>query len=65
MACMASDLLSPSEAASRLGIHVSTLKRHTRKGAIPSVKTPGGWHRYRLDELDAWLESHRNGGSAA
>lgn len=57
-------LLSPSEAASRLGIHVSTLKRHTRNGSIPSVKTPGGWHRYDPDALDAWQRS-QNGGEAA
>lgn len=44
-------LLRPSEAAKRLGIDPSTLRRYAACGEIQAVLTPGGHHRYRDSEL--------------
>jgi excisionase family DNA binding protein len=45
------DLLTPTEAAQQLGVHVKTLTRAASAGRVPgAVKVGRGW-RFRTDEL--------------
>lgn len=48
-------LLSPREAALRLGISYPTMKQWIYSGKIKSVKTPGGHYRIPEAELDGLL----------
>lgn len=51
----ASALLSPGEAARRLGVHIDTLRRWAADGKIESVRTPGGQRRFPESEVDRIL----------
>jgi excisionase family DNA binding protein len=57
--------LSPTEAATQVGVHVDTIKRWAATGKIPAIRTPGGWWKFDSDELTAWLDSLRNSEPAA
>lgn len=59
--CAVNDLLTPREAAQRIGCHASTLKRHTGTGKIPAVRTLGGHYRYREDVIDGVIERLKRG----
>jgi molybdopterin-binding protein len=48
-------VLSPREAAIRLGISYPTMKQWIYRGKIKSVKTPGGHYRIPEAELDGLL----------
>jgi molybdopterin-binding protein len=48
-------LLSPREAALRLGISYPTIKQWLYRGKIKAVKTPGGHYRIPEAELDSLL----------
>jgi molybdopterin-binding protein len=48
-------LLSPREAALRLGISYPTIKQWLYRGKLKSVKTPGGHYRIPEAELDSLL----------
>ncbi|HLH36959.1 MAG TPA: helix-turn-helix transcriptional regulator [Alloacidobacterium sp.] len=48
-------LLTPREAAMRLGISYPTIKQWLYRGKIKAVKTPGGHYRISEAELDAFL----------
>src|ERR1700761_981741 len=48
-------LLSPREAALRLGISYPTIKQWLYRGKIKAVKTPGGHYRIPEAELDGLL----------
>ncbi len=48
-------LLSPREAALRLGISYPTMKQWLYQGKVKSAKTPGGHYRIPEAELDALL----------
>ena len=48
-------LLSPREAAQRLGISYPTIKQWLYRGKIKSIKTPGGHYRIPESELDSLL----------
>jgi len=52
---MDSNLLTPRQAAARLGISYPALKHWILAGRIRTVKTPGGHHRIPLDALDEFL----------
>lgn len=53
---MANDeLLMPGEVAKMLGVTPKTVNRWANDGKLPSVKTPGGHHRYRLSVVKAIL----------
>ncbi len=46
-------LISLREAARVLGVHHSTLSRAARRGQLkPAGATPGGWVRYRLQDIE-------------
>ena len=48
-------LLTPRQAAEKLGISYPALKHWILAGRIRTVKTPGGHHRVPLDALDKFL----------
>ena len=50
-----STLLTPREAASKIGISYPALKHWILAGRIPTVKTPGGHHRVPLEALAEFL----------
>ena len=49
------DLLTPRQAAARIGISYPALKHWILAGRIRTVKTPGGHHRVPADALDEFL----------
>ncbi len=52
-----STLLTPRQAAEKLGISYPALKHWLLAGRIQSVKTPGGHHRIPLEALGQFLSS--------
>jgi molybdopterin-binding protein len=52
-----STLLTPRQAAEKIGISYPALKHWILAGRIRTVKTPGGHHRIPLDALDEFLPS--------
>jgi len=50
-------LLTPRQAAERLGISYPALKHWILAGRIQTVKTPGGHHRIPLSVLEEFLPS--------
>jgi molybdopterin-binding protein len=50
-----STLLTPRQAAEKLGISYPALKHWILAGRIRTVKTPGGHHRVPLDALEEFL----------
>jgi molybdopterin-binding protein len=48
-------LLTPREAAMRLGISYAAIKQWIYRGKLKAVKTPGGHYRIVESELDALL----------
>ncbi len=52
--------LSPSDAATYLGVHEYTLKRWAREGKVTGFRTPGGHWRFSKPDLDAFLTAGRS-----
>lgn len=52
-------ILSAKEAAQHLRLHVKTVRRFAREGRLP-CSTVGKYYRFRLSELDQWLQQHHN-----
>lgn len=50
-----STLLTPRQAAAKLGISYPALKHWILAGRIRTVKTPGGHHRVPIDALNEFL----------
>src|ERR1700757_1414372 len=48
-------MLTPRQAAEKLGISYPALKHWILAGRIRTIKTPGGHHRVPLDALDEFL----------
>ncbi len=48
-------LLTPRQAAEKIGISYAALKHWILAGRIHTVKTPGGHHRIPPDELEKFL----------
>jgi excisionase family DNA binding protein len=53
-------LLSPEELAGLLGVPVATIYRWRSHGEGPHGFRIGRHVRYRLDDVDQWLESRRD-----
>ncbi len=52
--------LTSEEAAEYLQVHVNTVRRWAREGAIPSAKLGNrGGFRFRREDLDRFLERRR------
>jgi len=58
-----STLLTPREAAAKLGISYPALKHWILAGRIRTVKTPGGHHRVPLESLEEFIPAHAKGPS--
>lgn len=62
-------LLTPAEAGERMGVNAKTVWRYAREGKLPSMRLPGGHHRfYEQDVRDAMTSAtavRRPGGGAA
>ena len=43
--------LTATQASEFLNVSVSTLKKYVHQGKIKTLKTPGGHHRFKKDEL--------------
>lgn len=55
---MTDEWLTLSNAAKLLGVHPSTVRLWSDKGALPVHKTQGGHRRYKRGELLLWAESN-------
>jgi len=54
--------LSLSDVAELLGVHPSTARLWSDKGALPVHRTQGGHRRYLRSEVDLWRQSQRTDG---
>jgi excisionase family DNA binding protein len=54
--------LTTSEAARRLGVSLSTIRRWSDLGYIRGYRTPGGQRRFSIEQLDEFLTSLESGG---
>ena len=54
-----SDWLSLTETANLLGVHPSTVRQWSDKGALPVHRTQGGHRRYKRSEVELWAETAR------
>jgi excisionase family DNA binding protein len=55
--------LTISEAARHLGVSLSTVRRWSDAGVLPSYRTPGGQRRYNREQLESFLNGLRRGAS--
>ena len=55
---MTEEWLSLSDAAKVLGVHPSTVRLWSDKGALPVHKTQGGHRRYKRGEILLWAETN-------
>jgi excisionase family DNA binding protein len=55
---MTDEWLTLSDAAKLLGVHPSTVRLWSDKGALPVHKTQGGHRRYRRGEILLWAETN-------
>ena len=55
------DWLTSEEAAEYLQVHVNTVRRWAREGAIPAAKLGNrGGFRFRREDLDRFLDARRS-----
>jgi len=57
--------LTVSQAAKHLGVAERTLRRWANDGRVPAYSTPGGHRRFRVADVDAFLEGARMGAQEA
>lgn len=53
--------LTTSQAAHELGVSLSTIRRWTNLGYLPSYRTPGGQRRFSREQLEQFLHSLQRG----
>jgi excisionase family DNA binding protein len=58
-------LLTSAEVASLFGVDRRTVVLWAKRGRIPALRTPGGQHRFRAEEIRGLLEEHEGGGDTA
>jgi len=51
--------MSLREAAEMLGVHPSTVRNWSNRGELPVHRTQGGHRRFRRDEIQLWMQTHR------
>jgi excisionase family DNA binding protein len=54
-----SEWLTLSDVAQKLGVHPSTVRLWSDKGALPVHRTSGGHRRYKRSEVELWLQTAR------
>jgi excisionase family DNA binding protein len=59
-----SEWLTLGQAAKYLGVAQSTIRKWTDNGLLPAIKTPGKHRRYRLADLEAFLERSQSGATS-
>jgi excisionase family DNA binding protein len=52
-------LLTPGEVAAIFRVDPKTVNRWTKAGKLDSIKTPGGHHRFRKDDVLAFVDGLR------
>jgi excisionase family DNA binding protein len=62
---MMDEWLTLSDAAKLLGVHPSTVRLWSDKGALPVHKTQGGHRRYKRGEILLWAETNSKSGNEA
>jgi excisionase family DNA binding protein len=60
----ADDLLTSAEVASLFGVDRRTVVLWAKRGRIPALRTPGGQHRFRADDIRGLLQRHEGGNDA-
>jgi excisionase family DNA binding protein len=58
------NLLTSAEVANLFGVDRRTVVLWAKRGRIPALRTPGGQHRFRADEIRGLLERHDGGDGA-
>lgn len=53
------DWLPLKQAAERLGVHATTLRRWADDGELPTLLTPGGHRRFAIADIDRFADQHR------
>jgi excisionase family DNA binding protein len=56
------DLLTSAEVASLFGVDRRTVVLWAKRGRVPALRTPGGQHRFRAEEIRGLLEEREGGG---
>jgi len=56
------EVMTPTEVALYLRVHVRTIYRWAKTGQIPSRRVGGSW-RFRKEQLDLWLSGTEYSGS--
>jgi excisionase family DNA binding protein len=51
--------ISRREVAEKIGVHTETIKRATKRGELPVEKFNSRLLRYRLSDVNAWIERAR------
>ena len=51
--------LNVGQAAEYLGVSAASLRTWSDQGKVPVYRTPGGQRRYRVSDLDKFIESWR------
>lgn len=59
---MTDEWLSLSDVANILGVHPSTVRSWSDQGHLPVSRTLGGHRRYKLSDVETWLQHHQDGG---
>jgi excisionase family DNA binding protein len=54
--------ISTSQAARRLGVSLSTVRRWADEGYLSASRTPGGQRRFSSEEIDRFVDSLRQSG---
>jgi excisionase family DNA binding protein len=58
------DLLTSAEVASLFGVDRRTVVLWAKRGRIPALRTPGGQHRFRAEEIRSLLEKNQSNGES-
>ena len=59
MEAASNELLTPGEVADLLGINPKTLSDWADRGKLPSIRTPGGYRRYKATEIGRFMSNRR------
>ena len=57
---MADKLISTTEAATYLGVHINTIRRWIKDGDLPAVRLNRRRYRIRVTDLDSMLKGQGN-----
>jgi excisionase family DNA binding protein len=52
------ELLTSAEVAALFGVDRRTVVLWAKRGRLPALRTPGGQHRFRADEIDRLLKGN-------